>query len=89
MSTNRKFQIVTVDDFAPEWLAERRAIAERNGYAIRAGAGLTIEFQRINRPDEWAVYLGRDGVPLKFVSEADRDRVLAILWGKEKPPVIS
>lgn len=79
------FKLVTADDFEAAWLIERRDIAKRDGYAIRAGDGLTIEFQKTNQPERWIVYLGRDGVPLKFGSEGDRDHILAILWGKVQP----
>lgn len=73
---------VSVGDLSPEWLAERRAIVLRNGHAVRASAGsLCIEIQCINQPDRW-LYLGRDGLPLIFAAEADRDHVLDVLWGK-------
>ena len=70
----------TAAEISVEWIAERRAILQHEGHAIRACASsLTIEIQCINNPDRW-LYLGRDGFPLVFATAADRDAILAQLW---------
>ncbi len=72
-----------------DWLAERRALIARAGYALRAGAGLTIEIKTLTpieqmaghdrlRVNQWlALQLPADAAC--FATEQDRDAVLATL----------
>lgn len=79
MSALLKGQPVAAAELAPEWIAERRAIAQRDGHALRAGLDLTIEVQSINTGEWHPLMLPSEGT--RFVSSQDRDRVLAQLQG--------
>jgi hypothetical protein len=76
------FPPATVADATDAWIAQRRAIIERDGHAIRAGAGLWIELQEANRPDVWQPINTPTGGQL-YATAADRDAVLRRLWGHE------
>jgi hypothetical protein len=79
MTTLLKGQPVAAADLAPEWIADRRAIAHRDGHALRAGLDLTIEVQSINTGEWHPLCLPTEGT--RFVSSVDRDAVLAALQG--------
>lgn len=65
-----------------EWIRVRREIIQREGCAVRAGAGRTIEVQLVNRPGTVFMPLfGPDGVNRSFASEALRDEILRRLQG--------
>jgi hypothetical protein len=57
-----------------EWPGIVREIALREGNAVRAGAGATIEVQLINTGEFRALMLPNGGTC--FVSDSDRDLVL-------------
>lgn len=61
----------------PEWIAGVAAALRRDGQAIRAGAGCTIEVQSINTGRWMPLMLPGNGST--FVSEADRGAVLHLL----------
>lgn len=65
------------------WIAERRAILNREGCAVRAGAGHTIEVQVINsRTGRFLEMTLPDGRS-HFDNDAERDAVLAQLQQPE------
>lgn len=71
---------VTADQFTREWIAERREIVEREGYALRAGpARLTIEVKSLIT-NEWCV-LRLPGDLEDFAEALTRDAVLLELQG--------
>ena len=62
------------------WIAERREVIVREGYALRAGAAATIEIKSLTT-NEW-LYLALPDKATAFTSEADHDVVLAQLTGE-------
>jgi hypothetical protein len=73
---------ITAAEVPPEWIADVRAIALRDGHAVRAGAEATIEVQSINTGLFGRLMLPGSGH--HFTSEAERDGVLREIIG-EKP----
>ena len=62
------------------WIAERREVIAREGYALRAGAGACIEIKSLTS-NEW-LRLALLDKTTAFTTEADRDAVLAQLTGE-------
>jgi hypothetical protein len=62
------------------WIAERREVIQREGYALRAGAGASIEIKSLTT-NEWLRLALPDKAPA-FTTEAERDAVLAQLTGE-------
>lgn len=79
---------VTLDLVSPEWLAERREVIVREGFALRAApiaARIEIKTQRAEPatpPNTW-VALTLPGGSLDFLKLADRDAVLRQLTGEQ------
>jgi hypothetical protein len=73
---------VTAGEIDDTWIAERREIILRDGYALRAGAGNTIEANRYHDGNWRVITLPNEATT--FVTETDRDAVLARLNGKTK-----
>lgn len=71
--------VVTAADLSPDWISDRREIAQRDGHALRAGHGNTIEVQSINT-GEWLTLQLPDNAR-DFATAADRDAVLRQLQG--------
>lgn len=76
------FALATAADATDAWIAQRREIIERDGHAIRAGAGLWIELQHHDSPEVWKPINTPTGGQL-YATAADRDAVLRRLWGHE------
>ena len=80
-------RFVTLDLITPEWIAERREVIVREGFALRAppiAARIEIKTQRpepASPPNTW-VALTLPGGALDFLSLADRDQVLRQLNGE-------
>lgn len=75
-----KIAPVTPDQISAEWLAERREIVARDGYALRAGEHrATIEVKSLVT-NEWCL-LTLPGGALEFASPLTRDAVLLELQG--------
>ncbi len=72
---------IALDQISPEWIADRREIIVRDGYATRAGEGASIEIKSL-RTNEW-LYLVLPGGARDFVCEATRDAVLRQLLGEK------
>lgn len=72
---------VAASAIAHEWIALRREIIFREGYATRAGAINTIEF-KARRRDEWLPLL-LPGDVTRFETAQGRDSVLAQLQHRE------
>ena len=69
-------------DISPEWIAQVRAIIERDGHAVRAAeAEFTIEVQNINQPEIWQP-LNLQTNTHHFTTAQDRDAVLKLLVGR-------
>lgn len=74
---------VAVADLPPEWVALRREIIVRDGYAVRAGApAWSIEIKSLHT-NEWCVLTLNETGARAFASEAERDAVLRELVGEE------
>lgn len=71
---------ITLDQITPEWVAERRAIIERDGHATRAGKGARIEIKSLTT-NQW-YWLVLPGGASAFTTETARDAVLEQLTGK-------
>lgn len=71
------------DEILSTWIAERRAILQREGCAVRAGAGNTIEVQIINSPlrrfATLTIPISETMYATRFRTAAARDAVLALL----------
>ena len=72
--------LITRDQLPEGWIAERREVIAREGYALRAGAGACIEIKSLIT-NEW-LRLALLDKATAFASEADRDAVLAQLQGE-------
>ena len=70
---------ITAADLPPDWISARREIATRDGHALRAGRGNTIEVQSINT-GEWLTLQLPDNAR-NFATAADRDAVLRHIQG--------
>lgn len=71
---------VTPEQITPEWIAERREIVGRDGFALRAGdRRATIEVKSLVT-NEWCV-LTLPGGAQEFASPYTRDAVLLELQG--------
>lgn len=75
---------VAAGECSPEWIAERRAIIVRDGYALRAGSACAIEIKSLTT-NEW-FRLTLPGGALAFTTEPGRDAVLALLQGEPCRP---
>lgn len=74
---------ISLDQVTPEWLAIRREIVVRGGYALRAGTPrATIEIKSLVT-NEWCVLTLPDGAD-EFASAAARGQVLARLTGEAR-----
>lgn len=81
-----KVPAATAADLPPWWLRQVREVVVREGHAIRAGfPAITIEVQNINRPEVWQPLNLQTNTHL-FVTEQDRDAILAILTGEAALP---
>lgn len=70
---------IALDQVPPEWVAERRAVVVRDGFALRAGSARpTIEVKSLTT-NEWCL-LTLPGGAREFVDVGDRDTVLRQLW---------
>ena len=68
-------------DQLPEgWIEERREVIQREGYALRAGEGATIEIKSLTT-NEW-LRLALLDKATAFTTEAERDVVLELLTGE-------
>jgi hypothetical protein len=68
-------------DQLPEgWIEERREVIQREGYALRAGDGATIEIKSLTN-NEW-LRLALPDKATAFTTEAERDVVLELLTGE-------
>ncbi|QYM80253.1 hypothetical protein K0B96_06470 [Horticoccus luteus] len=65
---------VTAASLMPEWIALVREIARREGHAVRAGAGNTIEVQSINTGVFHPIAMPTGAT--EFTTAAERDFVL-------------
>lgn len=74
---------IYLDQISPEWIAERREVIRRDGYAVRAGEGNTIELKSLTT-NRWCV-LTLPGGALAFAILLERDAVLHALTSS-KPP---
>lgn len=63
------------------WIEERREVIQREGYALRAGAGATIEIKSLHT-NEWLRLPLPDKAPA-FTTEAERDGVMGELQGQK------
>lgn len=77
--------MTTVDAIArdqlPEgWIEARREVIQREGYALRAGDGATIEIKSLTT-NEW-LRLALLDKATAFTTEAERDVVLELLTGE-------
>lgn len=70
---------IAASDLPPDWIPLRREIIVRDGVAVRAGAGASIEVKSLTT-NEWC-RLTLHGGAQAFVTFADRDAVLAQLQG--------
>lgn len=70
---------ITIAEITPEWVALRREIIVRDGYAARAGESFSIELKSLTT-NEWFV-LTLTGGARSFTTAADRDVVLSQLQG--------
>lgn len=77
-----KREPITAASIPQEWIETVRAIAQRDGHAVRAGAGATIEMQSINTGKFGILMLY--GSADRFASDADRDQVLEQIVGRAK-----
>ena len=59
------------------WIAERREVVQRDGYALRAGEGASIEIKSLTT-NEWLLLALPDKAP-GFATEAERDGVIGEL----------
>jgi len=75
MSTPTITPLTAAEVLATNWADNVREASLRDGNAIRAGAGNTIEGQSINTGQFMPILLKSGGVA--FASAADRDAVLA------------
>lgn len=82
---------VTLAQLPEDWIAERREVVVREGYALRAGAGATIEIKSLTltvqlavddplKRNQWLRLALPDNAPA-FATDADRDAVLTALQG--------
>lgn len=76
MPTPSPTVLASLADITPEWIAERREIIHRDGYAVRAGRG-TIEVKSLHT-NEWLV-LQLPHNARCFADDADRAAVLTQL----------
>lgn len=68
------------DQIQEAWIANVRAIIQRDGHAVRGGKhALVIELQHPNRPDVWQP-LNLQTNTCYFATAEDRDAVLQQLW---------
>jgi hypothetical protein len=67
-------------DLPPAWPATVREIVQREGVAMRAGAGGSIEVQSINTGEFMPLLL--PGGAMEFATAAERDAVLAQIVGR-------
>lgn len=75
----------TREQCSEEWIAVRREIILRVGYAVRAGEGgvdlagapYTIEVKSLTTNEWWRLMLPNDGT--EFAHAAERDAVLQLL----------
>lgn len=74
MSTTTTIVPITAAEILPHWPAAVRQAARRDGVAIRAGAGNSIEAQSINT-GEWMPILLKNG-GTAFATAEDRDQIL-------------
>lgn len=74
---------ITITDLPEGWIDERRTIAQRDGHAIRAGRGRTIEVQSIRTGDWHPLALPNNAK--RFAFELERNAVLAALQEGQKP----
>lgn len=73
-------QPVTRAEISDEWIATRREIIVRDGYALRAGVAPTIEIRSLVT-NEWCVLVLNEAGARVFASAQDRDEVLLQLMG--------
>ncbi len=79
---------ITVEQITPEWIALRREVIVRDGYAVRAGEvgvdlsgePFTIELKSLTTNQWGAIVL--PGGAIAFTTAADRDAVLRKLQGE-------
>lgn len=79
-----KIEPVTLEQIPPEWIAERREIVVRDGFALRAAlgpVGFTIEVKSLVT-NQW-MRLALPGNATEFAVEAERDAVLRALEGRD------
>lgn len=80
-------RFITLNLVSPEWIAERREVIGREGFALRAApiaARIEIKTQRPEPaapPNTW-IALTLPGGALEFLRLADRDAVLRQLTGE-------
>jgi hypothetical protein len=75
MNPPLKGQPVTAADCDAEWIALRREIVTREGRAVRAGAGNSIDVATLRPGDAWAT-LTLPNEATQFTTAAERDAVL-------------
>lgn len=71
---------ITRAELPEGWIAERREIVQREGYALRASAGASIEIKSLTT-NEWLRLALPEKAP-SFATAAERDAVLAQLTGE-------
>lgn len=69
---------ISIAQLPEGWSGIVGAVAKRDGHAVRAGAGATIEVQSINDGEFRPLLLPGGGVA--FATDAERDAVLAEIW---------
>ena len=75
--------VITRAGLPSDWVALRREIIVRDGYAVRAGApAWTIEIKSLHT-NEWCTLLLNEAGVREFASAADRDQVLRELVGEQ------
>lgn len=69
---------ITLAEISAEWLAARREVIVRDGYALRAGAAGSIEIKSLTTNEWLRLALPGDtgAVVSTFATVADRDAVL-------------
>jgi hypothetical protein len=70
---------VSLASFPENWISDRREVILRDGYAVRAGNGASIEIKSLTT-NEW-MRLALPGGATAFTSIAERNRVLGELNG--------
>jgi hypothetical protein len=75
MSTPVVTPLTAAEVLATNWADNVRSAVQRDGNALRAGVGNTIEAQSINTGEFGPILLRNGGVV--FATAADRDAVLA------------